>query len=161
MEIIIVVAIAKNNMIGRGNQLLWHIKEDLQHFKRITTGGVIIMGRKTFESIGRALPNRRNIIISRNTEYKQEGCEVFSSIESAISNLKDEEKIFIIGGGEIYKSTLPLATKIELTVVEQDYEGDTLFPVIDMSKWQVISSERHERGEKYEYPFRFETLIKQ
>lgn len=118
------------------------------------------MGRKTFESIGRPLPNRRNIIISRNSEYAQEGCEVFSSIDTAIAALKDEEKIYIIGGGEIYKSTLPLASKIELTVVEQDYEGDTVFPVIDSDEWEILSSEHYEHGERFEYSFRFETLIR-
>ncbi len=158
MNITVVVAMAANNMIGCANKLLWHIKEDLQHFKKITTGGVVIMGRKTYESIGKPLPNRRNIIISRNGEYTQEGCEVFTSIDSALATLREEKEIFIIGGGEIYRQMLPLCDKIELTVVERDYEGDTLFPEINENDWEVVHKERYDRGEKFEYPFSFETL---
>lgn len=157
MIITIVVAIAQNGMIGCANKLLWHISEDLKHFKRITSGGCVVMGRKTFESIGRPLPNRRNVIISRNPNYHVEGCEVYSSIDQAISRLGDVDELFIIGGGEIYSQTLPLASKIELTVVERDFDGDTCFPAIDYCDWDVVSSERHDSDD---LPFRFETLIR-
>ncbi len=160
MQITVVVAIAANRMIGCANQLLWHIKEDLQHFKTITSGGVVIMGRKTYESIGRPLPNRRNIIITRNSEYIAEGCEVYGSVELAFEAVKNVEEVYIIGGGEIYSETLPLANKIELTVVEREYEGDTMFPEFDREEWEMVRCERHERGVNYEHPFRFETLVR-
>lgn len=158
MKITIVVAIAQNNMIGCANKLLWHISEDLKHFKRITTGGCVVMGRKTFESIGKPLPNRRNVVISRNRDLVIDGCEVFASIEDMISGLRGVDEVFVIGGGEIYRQTLPLADKVELTIVERDYEGDTCFPAIDYSKWKIVGEERFERGEKFEFPFRFLTL---
>lgn len=158
MKITIVVAIAKNNMIGCANKLLWHITEDLKHFKQITSGGTIVMGRKTYESIGKPLPNRRNIVISRNKNLYIDGCEVYSSIDEMIRNLADVGEVFIIGGGEIYNQTLPLAKKIELTVVERDYDGDTLFPEIDYSKWEITSNKRYDRGINYDYPFSFITL---
>ncbi len=158
MQITVVVAIAANNMIGCANKLLWHIKEDLQHFKSITQGGCVVMGRKTYESIGRPLPNRRNVIISRNRGYTQEGCECYTSIDDALKALADLDNIFIIGGGEIYKQTLPIADVIEITTVEKEYEGDTLFPALDMSEWQVVSTQHFMCGEKYPHPFRFERL---
>lgn len=156
MIITIVVAIAENGMIGCANKLLWHISEDLKHFKRITTGGCVVMGRKTFESIGKALPNRRNVIISRNKDFKAEGCEIYSSLDEAFVALSSLNEVFIIGGGEIYRQVLPLADKIELTVVEKAFDGDTLFPEIDYSKWNITNMERHD---ECELPFRFETLV--
>ena len=159
MKITIVVAIAQNNTIGCANKLLWHISEDLKHFKRITTGGCIVMGRKTFESIGRPLPNRRNIIISRNKDLVIDGCEVYSSIDEVLNNVKDVNELFIIGGGEIYAQTLSLADKIELTIVENDYDGDTTFPDIDYTEWDIVSDERHET-DTFEYPFSFKTLLR-
>lgn len=160
MEKVIVVAVAANNMIGCANKLLWHIKEDLQHFKRKTSGGCVVMGRKTYESIGRPLPNRRNVIISRNVSFTAEGCEVYASVELALEALSELDKVFIIGGGEIYRQTLPLANTIELTVVERDYEGDVSFPELDKSQWDELACERHERGEVFEHPFRFMTLVR-
>lgn len=157
MKITIVVAIAQNGMIGCANKLLWHISDDLKHFKKITYSGCVVMGRKTFESIGRALPNRRNVVISRNGDYSAPGCEVYKSIDDAIQALSDLEEIFIIGGGDIYRQVLPLAHKIELTVVEHDFEGDTRFPDIDYGQWKITSSEKHNNGE---FEFRFETLIR-
>ena len=159
MKLTIVVAIAKNNTIGCANKLLWHISEDLKHFKRITTGGCIVMGRKTFESIGRKLPNRRNVVISRNKDLTIEGCEIFSSIDDMMENLKDVNEVFIIGGGEIYAQTLPICDKIELTVVDKDYEGDTVFPVINYDEWDVVSEENH-KTDAFEYSFSFKTLVR-
>lgn len=157
MIITIVVAIAKNGMIGCANKLLWHISEDLKHFKRITTGGCVVMGRKTFESIGKALPNRRNVVISRDRSYHAEGCETYTSLDEAFVALSALNEVFIIGGGEIYRQTLPIADKIELTVVDRDFEGDTCFPAIDYGQWTIVQSERHDEAE---LPFRFETLVR-
>ena len=117
------------------------------------------MGRKTFESIGRKLPNRRNVVISRNKDLTIEGCEIFSSIDDMMENLKDVNEVFIIGGGEIYAQTLPICDKIELTVVDKDYEGDTVFPVINYDEWDVVSEENH-KTDAFEYSFSFKTLVR-
>lgn len=130
-KISIVVAVGRNNRaIGKIGALLWRIPDDLRRFKALTTGHSIIMGRKTFDSIGKALPNRTNIVITRNTDFKPEGVVVASSLEEAIQKARAVEKkeIFIIGGGEIYKQALPLADKLYLTIVESDAEGDVFFP---------------------------------
>ncbi len=125
----IIVAVAENNVIGCHNKLIWHISEDLKRFKRLTTGHPIIMGRKTYDSIGRALPNRLNVVISRNADLKIEGCEVVGSLDEALK-LTEGQDPFVIGGGEIYRQALPLATKLYLTKVYQSPEGDTHFPEI-------------------------------
>lgn len=134
-NISIIVATAKNWAIGVDNQLLWHISADLKRFKALTTAHAIVMGRKTYDSIGKPLPNRRNIVISRDENLRIDGVEVFNSIESAIEELSNETEIFIIGGAEIYKQTLPLASKIYLTKVIKSYDGDAFFPEIDFSEW--------------------------
>lgn len=143
----IIVAITSNGGIGKNNELLWHLKADLKHFKAITTGHTILMGRKTFESIGRPLPNRRNIVISSQNAFAIDGVEVFHSLEEALEAVKSEEEVFIIGGGEIYRQTMPLASKLYLTVVEREYEADTFFPEIDYSQWKELSSERLYEGD--------------
>lgn len=150
----IIVAAAENNAIGRNNELIWHISEDLKYFKRITSGHTVIMGRKTFESIGKPLPNRTNIVISRNTEFKPEGCIVVSSLDEAISKTDPNEENFIIGGGSIYCEAMDIADKLYLTKVHHSYEGDTFFPEVG-DEWKEISREDFERGEKFEYPFSF------
>ncbi len=152
----IIVAIADNNAIGRNNQLLWHISEDLRYFKRITGGHTIIMGRKTWESIGKALPNRRNIVISR-TLKSNESIEVYSSIEDALSASGQlEEEVFIIGGGELYKEMLPYADRLYITYVHTSVDNaDTFFPVLDLSVWKEISRESYSSGEKFGHPFEF------
>ena len=151
----IIVAVAANNVIGGENKLLWHIKEDLQRFKSLTSGHAVIMGRKTWESLGRPLPNRTNIVITRNPDYKPEGALVTSSLESALELAGQDEEKFIIGGGEIYRQAMALADKLYITHVECSYEGDTTFPEILAEQWRVAEEVRFERGEKYEYPFRF------
>jgi len=142
MELSIIVAIAENGVIGGGNKLLWHIPEDLKRFKRITSGRSLIMGRKTFESIGKPLPNRRNIVISRNPDFRVEGIEVANSLNAALELTKTEDEVFIIGGGEIYRQALPLATKLYITRVHAYFDGDTYFPEIPMQQWQLVSSEK-------------------
>lgn len=155
MELSIIVAVAKNYAIGNKNQLLWHISEDLKRFKTITMGMPVIMGRKTYESIGKPLPGRKNIIITRNTELRIEGCECHTTLEAAIDACKEFKEVFIIGGGEIYKQTLSIADKLYLTVVDNAYEADAFFPEIDMMKWEETSFEHYENGAKFPYPFSF------
>ncbi len=140
MIVSIIVAVANNNAIGGNNQLLWHISDDLKRFKVITSGHAIVMGRKTYESIGRPLPNRQNIVITRNRELSLPGADVVESVDAAKAIAKGEE-LFIIGGGEIYRQTMALAKRIYLTRVWADYKADTFFPEIDMSIWKEISRE--------------------
>ncbi|MBO5684997.1 MAG: dihydrofolate reductase [Alistipes sp.] len=151
----LIAAVAQNGTIGDRNTLLWHITEDMQFFRRTTQGHPVIMGRKTYESLGRPLPKRANVIISRQ-EIAIEGCTVVHSLEEAIALFPAEEEVFIIGGGQIYAEALPLADRMYLTIVEHDYEGDTKFPAWDRSTWVLRSSERHEHGSEYPHPFRFE-----
>ncbi len=144
----LIVAISLNNAIGRNNQLLWHISEDLKYFKKVTSGHTIIMGRKTWESLGRPLPNRRNIVISRS-QKAIEGAEVFPSIEDALAACNTEGEVFIIGGGEIYKQTLPIANRLYLTIVAQMIDdADTFFPVIDFTQWNELEHESVDYGER-------------
>jgi len=144
----IIVATSLNNAIGRNNQLLWHISEDLKYFKKVTTGHTVIMGRKTWESIGRPLPNRRNIVISRSLNIIGD-VQVYSSLENAIAATKEEQEVFIIGGGELYKQTLPIANKLYLTIVTQTIEdADTFFPEIDFEQWEEIESESLDYGQR-------------
>lgn len=157
----VIVAVAQNGIIGNDNQLIWHISEDLKRFKAITSGHPVVMGRKTFESLGRPLPNRTNVVITRNRDYIAEGCKMAGSLEEAVSMFPAEEEVFVIGGGEIYRQAMPIADRFYLTVVHADYEGDTHFPEWDKTQWRLISEERHDRGEKFPSPFTFETYQKQ
>ncbi len=150
----IIVAISKNRVIGDSNKLIWHLPSDLKRFKEITTGHPIVMGRKTYQSIGRPLPNRRNIIVTRDEEFEVEGCEVVNSIEEAL--LLTNSDCFIIGGGEIYKQSLNLAEQIYMTQIDEEFEGDTTFPELDRS-WYVSKKEDFLSDEKnpYNYSFTF------
>ena len=149
----IIVAVAENNVIGKDNKLIWHLPKDLKHFKETTTGHFIIMGRKTFESNGRPLPNRTNVIITKDKNYQVEGCIIVHSLKEALHLAKGETEIFIIGGGEIYKQAMPIAEKIYLTKVNQFFEGDTFFPEINMKEWMELSRKDFEPDEKNKYPF--------
>ena len=155
----IIVAIAENGVIGDNNALLWNIKEDMRRFRTTTTGHPVIMGRKTYESIGRPLPKRTNVVITRS-DTTFEGCEVAHSLEEAVAMFPADEEVFIIGGAQIYKQALPLADKLYLTVVHRNYDGDTSFPEIDYSEWQEVAREEFDRGEEYDYPFTFVDLEK-
>lgn len=150
----IIVAVAKNGIIGDNNSLLWHIREDMLRFRRITSGHPVIMGRKTFESIGRPLPNRTNVVVSRQ-DIAIEGCTVVHSLDEATAAFPKEEEIFIIGGAQIYAQALPLADKVYLTQVHRDYAGDTSFPRLDESEWREVLREDFERGETFDAPFSF------
>lgn len=155
MVLSIIVAAAENNVIGRDNGLVWRLSGDLKHFKALTTGHTILMGRKTYESVGRALPNRRNIVISRNADYKAEGCEVVRSIEEALELTKHEDEVFITGGGTIYKELWDRADRLYLTIVHQNCVGDTVIPAIDPNKWKETSREEHKADEKNECDYTF------
>jgi dihydrofolate reductase len=148
----IIVAISKNRVIGDSNKLIWHLPADLKRFKEVTGGHPIVMGRKTYESIGRPLPNRRNIIITKDEEFEVEGCEVVNSIEEAL--LLTNSDCFIIGGGEIYKQSLHLAEKIYMTQVDEEFDGDTTFPELPAS-WYVSNKEDFESDEKNPYNYSF------
>lgn len=153
MTISLVVAASTNNVIGSDGGLPWHLPDDLRHFKRLTTGNPIVMGRRTFESIGRPLPNRRNIVMTRDPDYVAPGCDVVSSVREALDLLKDTDEVMIIGGGQVYRDFLPRADRIYLTRVQADVEGDTYFPDIDEAGWRLVSSEPHAADEKHAYAF--------
>ena len=154
----IIVAIAQNGTIGDKNSLLWHIKEDMRFFRTTTSGHAVIMGRKTFESLGsKPLPKRTNIVITRQ-DIVFEGALTAHSLEEAIRMADGDEEIFVIGGAQIYAEALKVADRLYITRVEHDYDGDTSFPAIDFSQWRLVAEERHERGEEYEYPFVFQTF---
>ena len=158
-KISIIAAVAeKNRAIGKDNKLLWHISEDLKRFKDLTSGHAIIMGQKTYESIGRLLPNRTNIVISDNSDFRPEGVIVAHSIEESVEKAKkvEKEEIFICGGGMIYRQFMPLADKLYLTLVEGNFSGDVFFP--DYSDFKNILSET--QSEEGDYKYRFLELIK-
>ncbi len=143
---------SKNRVIGNNNELIWKLSSDLKRFKELTTGHSVVMGRKTYESIGKPLPNRRNIIITRNLEYKVDGCEIVSSLEEAL--LLTNNDCFIIGGGEIYNQSIELADRIYLTLVHKEFEGDTTFPELG-KEWAKMSRKDFESDEKNEYNYSF------
>lgn len=155
--ITIIAAIGNNNELGKNNDLIWYLPTDLKRFKKVTTGHAVIMGRKTFESIGKPLPNRRSIIITRNKNYQQEGCEIVHSIEEAI-RLVGNKQAFIIGGAQIYKESLDkaLVDQLDITKVHGDFEADVFFPNIDTEIWQEFSAIEFEKDEKN--PFRYSFL---
>ena len=148
----IIVAMSKNRVIGNNNELIWKLSSDLKRFKYLTTNNPVVMGRKTYESIGRPLPNRRNIIITRNLEYEVDDCEIVSSLEEAL--LLTNNDCFIIGGGEIYNQSIELADKIYLTLVHKDFEGDTTFPELG-KEWAKMERKDFEADEKNEYNYSF------
>lgn len=154
-KISLVVAISKNNGIGKNNQLLWHLPNDLKFFKRTTSGHTVIMGRKTYESIGKALPNRRNIVITRQLDFHPENVEVVNSLEQALQACQSNEEVFIIGGAEIYKQTLPLADRLYLTKVNVELEADAFFPTIQLDEWNIVEHESHIADEKHAYDYEF------
>jgi len=147
MQTIIIAAVAKNNIIGKDNKLPWHYKEDFQHFKQLTLNHVVVMGRKTFESIGKPLPNRVNIIVSRNKDLRIEGCTIAQSLQDAIIFCKknNTQKMFIIGGSSLFTEGLQLADTLELTEIQKEVDGDVYFPQWNKSEWNEIS--REDKGE--------------
>lgn len=159
--IILIAAAGNNNELGKDNDLLWHLPDDFKRFKALTTGHHIIMGRKTFESFPKPLPNRTHVIITRSKEYKApEGCIVVDSLEKAMASCPKGETIYIIGGGEIYRQSIAISDCIELTRVHESFEADTFFPPINPETWQLKGSSFHDKDEKHAYAFTFETYIK-
>lgn len=155
----IIVAMGMKNEIGKNNQLLWHLPRDLKHFKELTSGHPIIMGRKTYESIGKPLPNRTNIVVSTKTDWFEEGILIVGSLKEAIKFAKKiDENIFIIGGGNIYRQTVDLADKLEVTLVKADLDADTFFPEIDLGIWKKTDEVCFEKDEKNQYDFCFQTF---
>ncbi len=151
----VIVAVAENGVIGDRNALLWHISEDLRRFKAVTTGHPVIMGRKTYESLGRPLPGRTNVVITRQ-ELTIDGCTVVHSLDEALALFPPEEELFVIGGAQIYAQAMPLADRFYLTRVHRAYEGDTRFPAWDEAAWRLVESEILPCGAKYPWPFTFE-----
>lgn len=152
--IAIIVATDKQGGIGKDNALLWHLPNDLKRFKSITSGHPIIMGRKTYDSIGRPLPNRLNIIITQNKDLNIEGCVIVHSLKEAIIAAEGKD-VFIIGGGSIYEQAMEIADMIYLTLVDVTLEADTHFPKIEDDKWQIVHSESHFKDEKHNYDYQF------
>ena len=155
-----IAAAGENNELGKDNDLLWHLPDDFKRFKKLTSGHSIIMGRKTFESFPKTLPNRRHIIITRDQNYKVafDNCHVVHSVEDALSLVENESLCFIIGGGEIYKLGMPFANKIELTRVHGTFaDADTFFPEIDESLWQLIDEEFHPEDQRHKLSFTYLT----
>lgn len=155
----IVVAKAKNNIIGKDNKLVWHLPADLKHFKELTTGHKIIMGRKTFESLGRVLPNRKHIIFSQNPDFKvkDENVEVVHSLLQIQELIEGEEEAFVIGGAMIYNFLMPYVKKMYVTQIDQEFDGDAFFPVISENTWKEISKEKGIKDEENNYDYEFIT----
>ena len=153
MTVSLVVAASKNNVIGRDGELPWHLPEDLRHFRRITTGKPVIMGRKTFESIGRPLPDRHNIVMTRDPDYAAEGCDVVESVAEALDVAGDADEVMVIGGGQVYRDFLPRADRIYMTRVQAEVQGDTRFPRIEGNARRLVSAELHAADEKHEFAF--------
>ena len=160
MAISIIVAMAENGIIGREMDLPWHISADLKRFKALTMGHHIVMGRKTYESIGRLLPGRTSVIITRQSDYQVDGAVVVNSLAAARAAAVDDSELFIIGGGQIYELALPLADQLHVTRVHTSVDGDTNFPEVDWSQWQLVSAERHTADEKNDHDYTFESYQK-
>jgi len=156
MKLSLILAMAENRVIGRGNDLPWHLPDDLRRFKALTTGHAIVMGRKTFESIGRALPRRRSIVISRDPEYAAEGVEVAHSLDEAIELAAGDDEVFVIGGAAVFAAAVTAADRVYLTRVHAEIAGDVFCPPLDDGSWKLVSEERHEADDRHAWPFTFQ-----
>jgi dihydrofolate reductase len=160
-KITLIAAAGQNNELGKNNDLLWHLPDDFKRFKTLTTGHYIIMGRKTFESFPKPLPNRTHIIITRNENYNvPEGCMIVTSLSQAISICPEDQTVYIIGGGEIYQQSIAFADCIELTRVHGNFDADVFFPIVANNEWRLTQSEYHEKDAKHAFAFTFETYLK-
>lgn len=158
--IVMIAAVAENNALGKNNELIWHLPNDFKRFKAITTGHHIIMGRKTFESFPKPLPNRTHVVISRQKNYAPEGCIVVDDIEKAIAVCPKNETIYIIGGGEIYKQAIIFADQLDITRVHHQFEADVYFPEINPDIWKLTSETFHPKDEKHLYDYSFQTFVR-
>ncbi len=157
---ILIAATSQNNALGKDNKIIWHLPDDFKRFKELTSGHHIIMGRKTFESFPKPLPNRTHVVITRQKNYNPEGCIVVNSIKDAFEICPKNEDVFLIGGAEIYKLGLPFTDKIELTYINETFEADAFFPEIDFSEWKLTNEEFHSKDEKHAHDFSFQTFIR-
>jgi len=157
MRISIIAAVANNRVIGLDSALPWHLPADLRHFKRLTMGHHLLMGRKTFESLDGPLPGRIIVVITRNSSYRPQGVHTAGSLSDALERAREDEEIFIAGGGEIYSQALPLAHSMYLTQIRYDFRGDTFFPELDVSEWELTERRDYERDSANPYPFSFLT----
>ena len=151
--ITLIAAVSENNALGKDNQLLWHLPDDFKRFKNITSGHHIIMGRKTFESFPKPLPNRTHVIITRQKDYQPEACLIVDSLAKAISVCPKDEDLFIIGGGEIYKQSIEMADKLDITRVHHTFDADTFFPSFDESQWKITTLFEQPIDEKHSHGF--------
>lgn len=158
--VIAIAAVAENNVLGKDNELLWHLPDDFKRFKLLTSGHHIIMGRKTFESFPKPLPNRTHIIITRQKEYKANNCIIVNSMKKAIDIVPKNEAVFIIGGGQIYDLGLKWTDKIELTRIHASFEGDTFFPLIDTNEWELNNVKFHPKDHHHDFEFTYQTFVR-
>ena len=158
--ITMIAAAGENNELGKDNKIIWHLPDDFKRFKQITTGHHIIMGRKTFESFPKPLPNRTHVVITRQQDYSPENCIVVNNIKEAIDICPKNEDIFIIGGGEIYELGLPFTQKIELTRVHGSFDADAFFLDLNPKEWELTNEEFHRKDEKHNFDFTFQTFIR-
>lgn len=158
--IVMIAAVAENNALGKNNELVWHLPNDFKRFKSLTTGHHIIMGRKTFESFPKPLPNRTHVVITRQKDYNPKDCIVVDSIEKALAVCPENETSFIIGGGEIYNLALPFADKLEITKVHHTFEADAFFPEINPNEWKEVLTEFNPTDDKHQFAYTYQTFIK-
>ena len=156
----IIAAVAENNALGKNNDLLWHLPNDFKRFKTLTSGHYIIMGRKTFESFPKPLPNRTHIIITRQKNYNPENCIVVDSLDKAIAACPTNEEIFVIGGGEIYNQSINLVGKLDITKVHANFEAEVFFPEIDLTIWKLVSEEHYFKDEKHDFDYSYLSYLK-
>lgn len=155
-----IAAVAENNALGKNNELVWHLPNDFKRFKELTSGHYIIMGRKTFESFPKPLPNRTHVVITRQQNYQPDGCIVVNSIENAIKACPENETIYIIGGGEIYNQALAFSDTIEITKVHGEFEADAFFPEIKAEEWELVQSDFNAKDERHLYDYTYQTFVK-
>jgi dihydrofolate reductase len=158
--VIMIAAVAENNALGKNNDLLWHLPNDFKRFKEITSGHHIIMGRKTFESFPKPLPNRTHVIITRQNDFEYEGCIVVQNIEKAISVCPINENLYIIGGGEIYQQSISFADQLDITRVHHSFDADVYFPEIDPEIWELTSETYHSKDERHLFDYTFQTFVR-
>lgn len=158
MRIAAIFAMSENRVIGKDNQLPWHLPADLQHFKALTMGKPILLGRKTYESIGRPLPGRCNLVMSRDVQFQAPGCVVVNSLETALLAAGYSDEIMVIGGAVLYQHLLPRTQRLYMTIIHHEFEGDAYFPVLDMSEWEEVSHVDHDADEENKYSYSFITL---
>ena len=161
MRVTLIAAVAENGVIGRGNGLPWHLPADLQRFKRLTTGHTIVMGRKTYQSIGKPLPHRRSIVISQSPDFHPEGVTVVAGMPQALDLAREASDVFVIGGRRVFEAALPLADRLELTRVHAEVPGDVMLPPINLTDWRLVSEKRHPSDDRHAYPFSFLTYQRQ